>query len=275
MNRRDTVESLAKRARGARALEARSPQQGAIPVLLSLGLILSACSGKDKPSAQNYVTLSENGSSRSGLIIGPGGEEIRVEPHGFVSDDPLAEREPTKKNIIQLWASDMPPVYVFEIQRGQTLSDLELAIRRAYDKLGPEHTGLVLPEGTELSYSDIEFMLESLAHYYSEYILRDGRTYEISVSREILVEGSHILVPLFLLEAYPEEFANPTPTPEPWAYKSYTVQPGDTLNEILKEVFGYNPYNGYDRVRIDGQVVTDPGEIYPGQVITIVSGSNR
>lgn len=62
----------------------------------------------------------------------------------------------------------------------------------------------------------------------------------------------------------------PTPEPAPAAPEKefYTVQPGDTLSKISKEVYG--DANKYHTIfEANKPMLTDPDKIYPGQVLVI------
>lgn len=63
----------------------------------------------------------------------------------------------------------------------------------------------------------------------------------------------------------PVQTAAPVATVEP---KYHTVQSGDTLSKIAKEVYG--DVNAYNRIfEANRPMLSDPDKIYPGQVLVI------
>jgi LysM repeat protein len=60
----------------------------------------------------------------------------------------------------------------------------------------------------------------------------------------------------------------PEPTPIPPEPSTYTVQPGDTLSAIARQVYGQS---GLWRLIFEANqdILSDPGQIHPGQVLTI------
>lgn len=57
-------------------------------------------------------------------------------------------------------------------------------------------------------------------------------------------------------------------TPDDWGSKTYTVQPGDTLGKIAKEVYG--SAGKYPVIfEANTPMLKDPNKIYPGQVLRI------
>lgn len=65
-----------------------------------------------------------------------------------------------------------------------------------------------------------------------------------------------------------------SPAPGPQGERTYTVQPGDTLSRIAKEMLG--DANAYmDIFNANKDQLTDPDKIKPGQVLKIPAHAHR
>ena len=65
-----------------------------------------------------------------------------------------------------------------------------------------------------------------------------------------------------------------SPLPGPQAERTYTVQPGDTLSRIAKEMLG--DANAYmDIFNVNRNQLADPDKIKPGQVLKIPTHTHR
>ncbi len=80
------------------------------------------------------------------------------------------------------------------------------------------------------------------------------------------VEGIDGVTDMMTLRAAPAQAATPAVTvAEP---KYHTVESGDTLSKIAKEVYG--DVNAYNRIfEANKPMLSDPDKIYPGQVLVI------
>ncbi|MCG7280310.1 peptidoglycan-binding protein LysM [Chryseobacterium taklimakanense] len=79
------------------------------------------------------------------------------------------------------------------------------------------------------------------------------------------VEGIDGVTDNMTVKAAPVEAAAPAQVAQP---KYHTVQSGDTLSKIAKEVYG--DVNAYNRIfEANRPMLSDPDKIYPGQVLVI------
>lgn len=79
------------------------------------------------------------------------------------------------------------------------------------------------------------------------------------------VEGIDGVTDNMTVKAAPVEAAAPAQVAQP---KYHTVQSGDTLSKIAKEVYG--DVNAYNRIfEANKPMLSDPDKIYPGQVLVI------
>lgn len=79
------------------------------------------------------------------------------------------------------------------------------------------------------------------------------------------VEGIDGVTDNMTVKAAPVEAAAPAQVTQP---KYHTVQSGDTLSKIAKEVYG--DVNAYNRIfEANRPMLSDPDKIYPGQVLVI------
>lgn len=68
--------------------------------------------------------------------------------------------------------------------------------------------------------------------------------------------------------ATPAAAAAPAPAQDPWASRTYTVQSGDSLSKIAKEMYG--DAGKYQQIfEANKPMLKDPDKIYPGQVLRI------
>ena len=79
------------------------------------------------------------------------------------------------------------------------------------------------------------------------------------------VEGIDGVTDNMTVKAAPVEAAAPAQVAQP---KYHTVESGDTLSKIAKEVYG--DVNAYNRIfEANRPMLSDPDKIYPGQVLVI------